>query len=173
MSAKYRLDFASYPDQTPQFARTMADALRIARRVLLADRVYRGARYDTDCEDRDWNGDRRMVEAVDLWTSRRQAEMEQNAPAHCVVSRIKATPHRVAQTREPSSGRKPYHVGSGWLVVLMNAAEARGWNNSTLPLADLDKLRARRSDETRYRTLGEMLDLGQVSRDEWADQAHR
>ena len=83
---KYRLDFASYPDQTPQFARTMADAIHIAHRVLLTDRVYRGAQYDTDCDERDGNGDRRMVKALDLWTSKRAANMEQGSTAHCVVS---------------------------------------------------------------------------------------
>jgi len=69
--------------------------------------------------------------------------------------------------------QKAYQIGDGWLVVRMSAAEASAWNNSTLRLADLRNLMARRSDETRYRSLGDLLDSRWVSRDDLTGHASR
>lgn len=78
---KYKLNFNGGRERT---ARSMYEAIRIARQVLGAQRVYRGAQYVTDTDWKD--GQRRTVDALDIWKSRSNAGRQMDAPADCVIS---------------------------------------------------------------------------------------
>jgi hypothetical protein len=78
---KYTLWFKA--GQLTREASSMREAIQTAKRVLYADRVYRGSRYLSDEPDGD---DRRTVEALDVWTSRKNASAEMSTPADCVIT---------------------------------------------------------------------------------------
>jgi hypothetical protein len=58
-------------------ASSLGEALRAARLLLNADRVYQGARYKNE------DG----ADCLDVWTSRRNAQRQMNAQADAVISR--------------------------------------------------------------------------------------
>lgn len=62
----------------------MAQAIRTARAILNAERVYRGAQYVTD--EPAEGGNRRTVEALDIWTRRKCATMQMDTSADCVIT---------------------------------------------------------------------------------------
>jgi len=58
-------------------------AVQIARDVLGADRLYRGAEYQTDETDGE---ERRAVTAMDLWQDKASASREMGLSADCVIT---------------------------------------------------------------------------------------
>lgn len=66
---------------------------------------------------------------------------------------------------------KLYQIGDGWLSVKMSSTQAEQWNSSTLPLADLRKLKAAHKGSLSFQTLGELLDNEDISRDDLGDRA--
>lgn len=78
---KYKLWFRN--GHTARTAPSMDEAIRIARQVLGASRVYRGVQYVTDEPSGD---DRRTVEALDIWRSRIDASSQRSVSADCVIT---------------------------------------------------------------------------------------
>lgn len=80
---KYELYFAGRSNRIYRTG-SMRMALAIAKDVLGAERVYRGAQYGTDQPGDD--GERINVNALDIWTSRTNASREMDTTADCVIS---------------------------------------------------------------------------------------
>jgi len=72
-----------FSDGRRKTATSMNQAIDITRRELGVERIYRGARYVTD---EPAGEDRRVVEALDLWTTRADAMQVRDVPARAVVT---------------------------------------------------------------------------------------
>lgn len=65
-------------------SRNMEWALRLCRLTLNADRVYKGAEYQTDRPAA--GDDREPCNALDIWISRSRAKAESNVAADAVIT---------------------------------------------------------------------------------------
>lgn len=77
----YQIDRSNGDTRT---AKSMADALATARRMLGVSRVYRGAEYATDRPTKE--GDREGCTGLDIWTSRAHAAQQTNGQPPVVIS---------------------------------------------------------------------------------------
>lgn len=78
---KFRIE--RYNGQAAREANSRGAALRVAREMTGATRLYRGAaNYQTDWADGE---DRGYGYATDYWTSRRNASQEMSGPADVVI----------------------------------------------------------------------------------------
>lgn len=79
----YRIDRSN---GETSIASSFREAMTITREMLGSARIYRGAEYQTDRPSIEADKDRETCTALDIWTSRADAQIQSGTPAPVVIS---------------------------------------------------------------------------------------